>query len=203
MTEAHHDSTPFYNMFADHAGIDATSIWAAATSGTAAIAVHLLACMLARMFPGPVATSIWAELTEERKRELSDPNSPRHYNISTMLAAQVSIPREQLAEWDNSARSWLRVADEAMSVRQSQLLLIIKNLHIPISNDKTKLYMNVVSAWTRALTLMESLLGGVAQCITPFDGNGDLLLALASWHVYPDMDVSLFSLLTINTPDNN
>jgi hypothetical protein len=34
--------------FADHVGADGTTIWAAATSGTEAIAVHLLACMLAR-----------------------------------------------------------------------------------------------------------------------------------------------------------
>ena len=31
--------------FADHVGADSTTIWAAATSGTEAIAVHLLACM--------------------------------------------------------------------------------------------------------------------------------------------------------------
>ncbi|KAI8631558.1 hypothetical protein F5Y19DRAFT_473230 [Xylariaceae sp. FL1651] len=39
---------PVYGMFANQAGFDGTSIWAAATSGNGAIAVHLLACMLAR-----------------------------------------------------------------------------------------------------------------------------------------------------------
>jgi hypothetical protein len=38
-----------YGLFADHIGIDGTSIWAAATSGSGTIAVHLLACMLARI----------------------------------------------------------------------------------------------------------------------------------------------------------
>lgn len=33
-------------LFADFAGPDATSIWAAATSGKTAIAIHLLACLL-------------------------------------------------------------------------------------------------------------------------------------------------------------
>lgn len=33
-------------IFADYTGADGTSIWAAATSGNSAIAVHLLACML-------------------------------------------------------------------------------------------------------------------------------------------------------------
>ena len=33
-------------IFSSYVGADATSIWAAATSGRGAIAVHLLACML-------------------------------------------------------------------------------------------------------------------------------------------------------------
>jgi len=33
-------------IFSDYVGPDGTSIWAAATSGKAAVAIHLLACML-------------------------------------------------------------------------------------------------------------------------------------------------------------
>jgi hypothetical protein len=33
-------------IFSDFTGADGTSIWAAATSGSGAISVHLLACML-------------------------------------------------------------------------------------------------------------------------------------------------------------
>jgi len=178
-------------MFADQAGVDATSIWAAATSGPAAIAVHLLACMLARMFPGPEATSIWSELLEERKKELASEDDTKPCHISTLLAAHISIPRDLLAEWDNSARSWLRVADEAKSIQQSQLLLIFKNVHVPVNKERGNLYRSVTAAWVKALELMENLLRGAAQCVTPYQGNGDLLLALASWHLYPDMDVSL------------
>ncbi|KAF7502647.1 hypothetical protein GJ744_005401 [Endocarpon pusillum] len=47
-----------FGFFANRIGPDATSIWAAATSGSAAIAVHLLACMLARIWEGPEATTI-------------------------------------------------------------------------------------------------------------------------------------------------
>jgi hypothetical protein len=50
--------------FASHVGVDGTSIWAAATSGKRAIAVHLLACMLARIWKGPEAISVWVELVE-------------------------------------------------------------------------------------------------------------------------------------------
>src|SRR6266487_5870257 len=40
-------------MFASHIGADSTSLWAAVTSGYGAIGVHLLACMLARIWNGP------------------------------------------------------------------------------------------------------------------------------------------------------
>ena len=43
--------------FADHVGADGTTIWAAATSGKGAIAVHLLACLLARIWKAPEAIS--------------------------------------------------------------------------------------------------------------------------------------------------
>ena len=33
-------------FFSSYAGLDGTSIWAAATSGSSAVSVHLLACML-------------------------------------------------------------------------------------------------------------------------------------------------------------
>jgi hypothetical protein len=57
-------------MFSDWVGVDGTSIWAAATSGLSAISVHLLACMIARMFTGSESTSIWHELVEKRKDQL-------------------------------------------------------------------------------------------------------------------------------------
>ncbi|KAL9607957.1 MAG: hypothetical protein Q9167_007180 [Letrouitia subvulpina] len=56
--------------FQDWTGADATSIWAAATSGREAIAMHLLACMLARVWSASEATSIWDEIVEVRKKEL-------------------------------------------------------------------------------------------------------------------------------------
>ena len=51
-----------FGVFSSRVGSDATSLWAAATSGSAAIAVHLLACLLARIWEGPEATSIWVEI---------------------------------------------------------------------------------------------------------------------------------------------
>lgn len=54
-------------IFADKIGIDGTTIWAAATSGSEAQGMQLLACMLARFWSAQEAVSIWAEIVEERK----------------------------------------------------------------------------------------------------------------------------------------
>ena len=138
-------------IFADQTGIDATSIWAAATSGKGAIAVHLLACMLARMWSDAEATSIWAEIIDKRKEELLNVSSsdPRHF--SAFLAAQVNLSRDRLAEWDNSARAWLRAADGARAVQQTHLMLVIKNINIPVNHYKDELYHSVIRAWKQAL----------------------------------------------------
>ena len=53
--------------FIDSVGADGTSIWAAATSGRGALAVHLLACLLARMWSSSEAISIWSEIIAARK----------------------------------------------------------------------------------------------------------------------------------------
>ena len=59
-----------YRAFGSRAGADATSLWAAATSGKEAIAVYLLACMLARIWERSEATSIWVEIVERRKQNI-------------------------------------------------------------------------------------------------------------------------------------
>ncbi|KAF2497617.1 hypothetical protein BU16DRAFT_559352 [Lophium mytilinum] len=177
----------FNGIFADQVGVDGTSIWAAATSGKGAIAVHLLACMLARMWSSTEATSIWAEIIEERKKELSNVDCSEPVSFATLAAAQITIPREQLAEWDSSARAWLRAADAACNRQQTQLMLILKNINIPVNHEQKNLFHSVVSAWKTALSMMEKLLSGVAQSITQSQEHGELLLALASWHLYPDL----------------
>jgi len=61
-----------YGAFADHVGLDGTTIWASATSGKGIVTIHLLACMLARLWKGPQAISIWSELVEHRKIMLAE-----------------------------------------------------------------------------------------------------------------------------------
>lgn len=90
--------------FADHIGADGTSIWAAATSGDAAIAMHLLGCMLARIWGMPEATSILSEMVTARKAILKRQTESAQFHISDIAAAEIVLSRDQLAAWDASAR---------------------------------------------------------------------------------------------------
>src|SRR5205085_3192558 len=82
-----------YGFLQDHIGADATSLWAAATSGKEAIAMHLLACMLANVWNDLQATAIWEELVSHRNEQLAGSDH-------SALLSQITITREQLREWD-------------------------------------------------------------------------------------------------------
>lgn len=169
--------------FASHVGPDGTSIWAAATSGKRSLAIHLLACMLANVWKGPEATSVWVELVETRKSKiLAEFDQSSMQATASLLAARQEITRANLAAWDASARAWLQTADEANQVRQTQLRLIIDNINIPVNNDRD-LFSSVMHAWTNALIMVENLISGMPQSVQ----DGAVLLALSSWHLYPDM----------------
>lgn len=89
-------------------GADGTAIWAAATSGPNAIPVLLLGCMLARIWSGPEATSLWVELVDHKRREIEESctgDSTSHYVL--LQAAHQEITRPNLADWDASTRAWL------------------------------------------------------------------------------------------------
>jgi hypothetical protein len=88
--------SPRDGMFASHIGADSTSLWAAVTSGDGAIGVHLLACMLARIWTGPQAISIWDELVAKRKEEIQRQSATASYPSkydSDVLAARQEICR--------------------------------------------------------------------------------------------------------------
>ena len=158
-------------------------LWAAATSGRPAIQCHLLACLLARIWEPAEATSIWVEIVTKRKAELklrlADEGELDH---DVLLAITEELPRSHLRDWDASARAWIRVADSVMVRQQTQLRLIVDNLSIPV-NMKPEAYESVINAWSSAMIQMEKLLGGVPLQVH----SGDILLALLSWHLYPDM----------------
>ena len=171
-----------YGPFAEHSGVDATSIWAAATSGSSALAVHLLACMLARIWSASEAIGIWEQILAARRKELLEFSESGAIHLQSLAAAQLSLSREQLADWDASARAWLRAADTVEKFRQKQLILIVENLNIPVNRDMD-VYASVMHAWKMAMITMDKLVGGMGHSVQ----DGSVLLGLSSWHLYPDM----------------
>ncbi|KAL9079923.1 MAG: hypothetical protein Q9157_001215 [Trypethelium eluteriae] len=171
-------------LFQDWIGADGTTIWAAATSGSEAIAVHLLACMLARIWTASEATAIWDEIIQARKHELSQNDPAAPLNISSVAASRVDITREQMAAWDASARSWLSMADGVKRREQKQLMLLTKDIGVPI-NQKMNVYSSVMDAWKTAMQTMENIISGMPYNIQ----DGSVLLGLASWYLYPDLYV--------------
>ncbi|KAI1740085.1 hypothetical protein F4680DRAFT_419635 [Xylaria scruposa] len=186
-----------YGIFAKQAGFDGTSIWAAATSGKGAIAIHLLACMLARIWSAPEAISIWVELVERRKQQVAAHFQDQNVSdLATIAAARQDISRQQLSTWDASARSWLRTADKFKELQQTQLMIILKNIRIQVNTNEDT-FDSVVEALTTALTAMDRLVQGIPQRIT----NGATLLAISSWHLYPDMCVIASEVKSISQGD--
>ena len=187
-----------YGAFSGLAGSDATSIWAAATSGRpTAMAAHLLACFLARIWDGPEAISIWVELVRRRKEIIKAKDSQSNLiDLVALEAAKQEITRAQIAEWDTSARSWLRTADTVKNVQYKQLKLIIDNLKTPV-NKIPDTYESVMAAWKNSLSQMEGLIEGIAQQAI----GGDVILAISAWHLYPDMRVVVPTTVHVSQQD--
>ena len=174
-------------IFAGHVGADTASIWAAVTSGSSAIAAHLLGCLLARIFTGPEAVSVWVEIVQKHKERIRDKQTKSlysHEQLSEFLAAQSEITRGDLANWDASARAWLQSADQAKQLQHKQMMLILNNASVPVNNEP-ETYASVIKAWTVALEAMNNLVRGIPQRVQ----DGAALLAISSWHLYPDMVV--------------
>ncbi|EXU94849.1 hypothetical protein X797_012068 [Metarhizium robertsii] len=175
-----------HGPFSGHVGVDGTSIYAAVSSGKSIIALHLLACMLARMFSGAEATAIWVQLVDCRLKEIQEASEASQLQgIAALYAAEQGrqILRDDLASWDASARAWLQTANEAKKREDTQLKLIVRNL-LSIHNSGTT-YSNVIENWIVAMKTCQNLIRGVPQDVT----NGAVLLGLMSWHIYPDLNI--------------
>ena len=95
-----------YGFLANRAGADATTVWAGATSRPGSIAVHLLACMLARIWDSSDAISIWVEIVKQRSDAIiKDLEEGHMVSMNDVRAAKNTLSRQQLAEWDASARA--------------------------------------------------------------------------------------------------
>ncbi|KAL4973001.1 hypothetical protein BDW66DRAFT_169041 [Aspergillus desertorum] len=186
-------------IFGPHLGVDSTSIWAGATSGRPALLMHLLACMLARIWSPQEATAIWAELIEHRRqivrRQAVD--NDRTSALFAQQAAMYDTDWSTLQAWDASARAWLQIADDSVCKRQQkQIELIANNLSIAIQTQvtsdavvelpvpkKENVYDSVIHNLYGALTTLDNLISGRPQRIL----DGGVLLGLTSWHLYPDL----------------
>lgn len=182
---------PEESAFSAYHGVDGTSIWAAATSSCSALHMQLLACMLARVWSASEATSIWYELVNSRRDEIEKKWKNNEVLPFAFLTAAVQSPitRANLAEWDASARAWLRTADRIKTKEQDQLMLLMRNLNVPMDTDRLKkvfAYESVITAWTSALASVEKLVRGEPQAVD----SGASLLALFSWHLYPDVVIT-------------
>ncbi|KAL8893617.1 MAG: hypothetical protein Q9192_005093 [Flavoplaca navasiana] len=178
-------TAPCSGPFAQHIGLDGTSIYAAATSGSSAIAVHLLACLLARTWSGPEAIAIWVELVAERKRDINEnTDASQIQGLAARVAAQQEISRADLASWDASARAWLLSADETQKFRLTQLRLIIKDSGLLVSSFGNT-HDSVIDVWTTAMKTLQDLVLGRPQRIS----KGALLIGLSCWHIFPDLNV--------------
>ena len=175
-----------YGPFQEYVGVDGTSIWAAATSSSCAVAVHLLACMLARLWPPSESISIWEELIAEQRTELAKATNTGLSPLKNAVASLLDISREQICEWDASARAWLLAADgvDVTKTKQRQVMLILENINIPV-NNRIQVYGSVTQTWKTALTTMDRVIGGTAYNVQ----DGAVLAALAAWHLYPDIVV--------------
>jgi hypothetical protein len=96
-------------FFGSHFGIDYTTIWASATSGRPALRMHLLACMLARIWSPQEATAIWAELVNHRQMEIKQQaaisGDIAGYTLA-QAAASHEISRSSLSSWDVLGLKW-------------------------------------------------------------------------------------------------
>ncbi|KAF5230520.1 hypothetical protein FANTH_13792 [Fusarium anthophilum] len=181
------DTAQEFGPFADQIGPDGLNIWAGATSGTGGLATHLLACLLARVWKPHEATSLWVEIVERRKQEIMETlNRTSTAEAASLMASQQIISRQQLAAWDASARAWLHTADSDRRHQHTQLNLIMSNLQLPVSTIHDP-YESVMEAWISALRGMELLVQGISQRVS----SGSILLAMSSWHLYPDLEVLL------------
>ena len=69
------------------------------------MAVHLLACLLARVWTAAEAISIWSEIVAARKAVLQSRLQEDNFHINLVTASQIEVNRDQLSEWDASARA--------------------------------------------------------------------------------------------------
>jgi hypothetical protein len=174
-----------YGVFESQVGVDATSIWASATSGAGAIKAHLLACILARMWEPGEATAIWDEIVNVQKQDVMNRyNEGGRVDMVSWVVAKQQISRKELRDWDASARAWLCAADKIKAGQQNQFLLAIDRFDLRVAS-RSSAYVSVIEVWKETLLGLELLVNGSSQELR----SVNLLLGLSALHLYPDLNV--------------
>ncbi|KAL9111388.1 MAG: hypothetical protein Q9227_004265 [Pyrenula ochraceoflavens] len=174
-----------HGPFKDYIGADGTAIWAAATSGTHALGIYLLAALLAQAWDFKTATSIWVELVEARKNQIFKAfECHETISQSSLLGAQQEISRDDLSAWDASARAWLHCTETAKRRERTQHMLISKNISSTFTTAQTS-YESVICSWQSAMNGLEDLFNERPQMLT----DAAMMLAFKAWNLYPDMIV--------------
>ena len=164
-------------------GLRGGSIWAAATSGTAAIAAHLFACFLARLWTSSEAISIWTELVDGRKKDLAGQKKQHNSSSSpSTVTADLNVTRQDLNDWDSSARAWLQTADKSLKPRQTSIMSLLGNQRLLVSKKDT-VYPKALQEFNKASTTVNRLVQGIPQLVA----HSEAPLGLLSWHIYPDV----------------
>jgi len=83
----------------------------------------------------------------------------RSIALETLTLARQEISRQDLSQWDASARAWLQVADDAELRRQKQLMLIVNNIDMTV-NKRQSTFDSVLEAWKTAAAGLERLITG-------------------------------------------
>lgn len=95
-------------------------------------------------------------------------------------------------------RAWLQYADSVKKLEQTNLRLVIDGANLPVSREK-ELYSSVMTVWKHAMRAMNDLILGRPQRIN----DGDIMLGLLSWHLYPDMTVLGVGTRTYHVPQKD
>lgn len=102
------------------------------------------------------------------------------------MAAKQQFTRDELATWDNGAGAWLQPANVVMR-RQRERAPGYTDTASTIVNPIDDVYFSVARAWEDVVNSVDSLVRGV-PCAAKVR-NGAVLLAMDSWHLYPDLCV--------------
>ncbi|KAI1634652.1 hypothetical protein F4809DRAFT_617698 [Biscogniauxia mediterranea] len=143
--------------------------------------------MIACCWKHDEATAIWVEIVTERKRRLEEKvTQDEYFDLRDAVTSKLELDKDQLANWDASARAWLAAANDApvTSSRQKAVRGLLNELNTSI-NSRQDVYSSVTEAWRTSLETLEKVVCGASYSIH----DGAVILALLTWHLYPDIIV--------------